>query len=1368
MEGASGSNSPLRSFVPALVTRRFGSAATLPASPQEHRTSGAVLFADISGFTALTERLTRQGPEGAERLTTLLNSYFGSLIALIDEHGGEVVKFAGDALLALWRADGDSLAEATTRAGRCGLLVQHAMAGIADRAGVRLTLRIGLAAGDVRVLYVGGTDGQWECVVAGPPLSHMTDAEHQAHAGDVVLAPSAWALVRDACDGAPRERGCVRLDAVRSDLPVEPAPPTPASAHDAAIAAFVSRSVRDRLVAGQGEWLSELRRVTVLFVNLLGIDPAAPDVLDRTQRAFGALQSTLARFQGTTNKMAVDDKGMVVLAALGLPPFAHEDDPGRGVQAAMAIQAELREQGVRCGIGVSTGRVFCGVVGSPVRREYTVVGDTVNLAARLMQHAADTILCDTATRDAASGLVDFDELPPLSLKGKAHPVPVHVPRGETHQAGSTSILVGRRKERAALVAAVDALIAGKGRLLVLEGEAGLGKSLLAAELLELAEARGAACFSGAADSIELATPYYAWRPLFTRLLGLDAIDVADHATRRAHVLAALAGDPLAERLLPLLRDIVGVDIPDNELTAAMAGEVRAHNTQDLLVHLLRRAVGAGNGEARPTVVVLEDAHWFDSASWALLQQVVKGVEPLLLLVATRSVPESAQADYARLCASAAGGAIRLAPFTMDETRELLADRVEHPATDALTRRVYERAEGNPFFTDELILGLREAGALRVVDGQVDLASRDDAADLLVLPDTVQGMILARIDRLDPHQQLMVKVASVIGRRFGYALLRRVYPVESDLPRLRTQLSELERLDMTISAPADPDPTWLYKQETTREVAYGLLLYSQRRQLHRTVAEVLEASDSELLATLYGRLAYHWGRAEEPEKTLHYVQKAAEQALLKGAYKEAADACNEALQLQVASGKATDEAGRLRRGHLEHILGEAHLGLGDLPQSRAALERAAGLLGFPAPASLPTVGVSLLRGVGRQLSKRLARREIRHEGVDREVLREAALTYLSLLETYFFLATPVETLNASLQALNIAEAVGPSPELARAYALTAWIISMVPLQPVTDAYLRLAGDLAATPEGHAALQQVRFFSGFCHVGVGRFDQGDAALEEAVRLAERVGDKRRWIVAVCGHSTLLHYQGHYARRVKMGADVLYTSARRQGDFQAEAWGLLDQIESLIALGDLERSMALLDDLVPFLGEDIGRSEQVWGHGLRALGLLRAGRRQEALEAATRANVATTQVAPVAVYCYEGYAGSAEVFLALLEDPSGLGAAIPPDALLTGARQAVKALGQYARVFSIARPRSLVCQGLLAHHQGRGKQAAALLRRGADAAVALKMPFEEARALREVGRNLRPGPKRQAALQQAAAIFERLGAAWDLERTRELIAG
>jgi predicted ATPase len=337
-----------------------------------------------------------------------------------------------------------------------------------------------------------------------------------------------------------------------------------------------------------------------------------------------------------------------------------------------------------------------------------------------MQAAPDTILCDAATHRAARSRLRFQDLPAISVKGKTEPVAVYRPVEPVRKPDGLGTMLGRGAERAALAERLRALKEHSSGLVVIEGEAGIGKSRLLADLLERANARGVRSLTGAGDAIEKTTPYHAWRPIFIDLFDLAGID--DVEERRRHVLARLQADPEMARLAPLLNSVLPVDLPDNELTAQLTGEVRADNTRALLVQLLQSRVATPAGRAAPLLIVLDDAHWLDSGSWALARYVVVRVRPLLLVLATRPLVEPLPDDYRRLRRDPAAQYLRLEPLSPQDIFALVCDRLGvRRLPEAVTALIQERAQGNPFFSEELAYALRDAGLLRITDGACTIA-----------------------------------------------------------------------------------------------------------------------------------------------------------------------------------------------------------------------------------------------------------------------------------------------------------------------------------------------------------------------------------------------------------------------------------------------------------------------------------------------------------------------------------------------------------------------------------------------------------------------------------------------------------------------
>ncbi len=974
----------IASYVPTRIVRRYAADPAPPAAPTAEHAPAAVLFADISGFTALTERLTHSGPAGVEELSGLLNAYFGQLIALITALGGDVVKFAGDALLAIWPATEEDLATSVRRAAQCALSAQMLLHNYTTVQGIHLALRMGIGAGTVMTEQIGGVYGRWECLVTGPPLVQVGIAAGLAAPGEVVLEPEAWALVRDVCAGTPilddkitrwqddkvtdtayqtlspphpitpSPRQAVRLDDVLTPLPLRPVVmPRLAPEMDAALRAYIPGAILARLRAGQSDWLAELRRITVLFINLPDITFTAPP--EQAHKAMCALQTALYRYEGSINKLSVDDKGVTLVAALGLPPLAHEDDAVRGVQAALAMLATLGSLGLRGAIGVTTGRAFCGTVGSAVRREYTMIGTIVNLAARLMQAAGDLasptagarrmILCDQATYQAARAQIAFEPQPPIMVKGVVTPIPVYCPLGLGPAAARPqTALVGRAAEQIALEHHTQALLrGGAGGVVLVEGEAGIGKSRLVADFI--ARARGAGMFTllGAGAALERTSAYHAWRPVLTQLLRLDSAD--DPAQQRAIVLAQLAVAPDLLRLAPLLNGILPIDLPENDITTSLGSAPRAGQMRDLVIRLIQ-----ATARLVPVVLVLEDAQWLDSASWALALAVSRQVRPLLLVVATRPLEHPAAPEYRQLLDAPGAQHLRLDSLDPADNVALVCQRLGvSMLPEPITALILEKAQGNPFFSEELAYALRELGVIEVADGVCRLLPGTGDLRALNLPDTVQGVITSRIDRLTPPQQLVLKVASVIGRAFAFRLLRDIYPVAEDKAGLADTLAALRQLDLIVLDAPEPQPVYLFKHLITQEVAYNLMLFAQRRGLHRAIAEWYERGYADDLSPWYPILAHHWGQASGGTvadhaalKAITYLEQAGKQALQNSASTEALALFDQALAL-LDHLLAEDGGWRKEDGEkLSSILLPQSSAPGSLAQWRVSFSRQAGL------------------------------------------------------------------------------------------------------------------------------------------------------------------------------------------------------------------------------------------------------------------------------------------------------------------------------------------------------------------------------------------------------------------------------------------
>jgi len=960
----------LFSYVPEILLSSIAiNSETLPA-PRQEILKAAVLVADISGFTSLTERLAERGPAGAEELTKHLNTYFGQLIDLIDDRGGDIIQFAGDAMLVVWTATEESLGAATYRAAECSLAIldkfSHYVAG-----DVSLTLHVGVAAGDVIGFHVGGVNDSWKYLLTGQAIRQVAIAEVQAKSGEVCISPESWMLIQDYCEGTTLESGVVRLEGIKSDAKelqggsrerlgtenlrspsyLSNSSSQLSPAHDSLsrpeilpfLRKYLSLDILGRLDAGQSQWLSELRRATVLFIGLLPVEDIASLDLPQIQSYTQLIQSVLFQYEGTLQKVIMDDKGLVAIAAFGLPPISHEDDTVRGVQAAQAIQSRLRSLGLVANIGVTTGRVYCGIMGNEHRREYTVLGDVVNLSARLMQAANNEILCDEATYQEAKKNLLFTSLEPIRVKGKARLIKTYCPTGQaivatTAQAiaakSSNSTLeyqnqmVGRVHERSQLTLQLQAFLESNiSSVVVISGEPGIGKSRLVEDFIATTKGRQVKTLFGEADAIEKSTPYYVWRKVFHQLFNSD-LEVKSPLEIQQQVLDFLAEKPALLELLPLLNIVLPLDFPENEITASLSGKERADKTQNFLVEILQLST-----QQSPKLLVLEDAHWLDSASWTLALQVSQQVQPLLLLISTRPLRDKPPQEYLEILQSIHSKHFSLQALDQSDTLQLVCQRLgvdtlPSPVTNLIT----QKAQGNPFFSEEIAYALRDTGLITIKYGKCELTSGVSTLEQLNLPDTVQGVITSRIDRLSPAMQLTLKIASVIGRTFGFQILQDVHPIEADKEQLTGYLKQLAGFELTPLMTPEPELAYIFKHIITQEVSYNLMLFAQRRSLHQRGAEWYEQHYGQDIPEYYETLAHHYEQAENWEKALPYLVKAGQKAQQAYANPEALAHYNRALNVCQQLGDSVDS--RILITIYEGI-GQVSFLLSDFPPSIAA-------------------------------------------------------------------------------------------------------------------------------------------------------------------------------------------------------------------------------------------------------------------------------------------------------------------------------------------------------------------------------------------------------------------------------------------------
>jgi class 3 adenylate cyclase/tetratricopeptide (TPR) repeat protein len=1094
-------------------------------------------FVDLSGFTQLSERLARRGRIGAEELTDVLNRVFGEMLEIAYARGGSLLKFGGDALL-LHFVGNDHTVHATCAAVEMRSALRQAARHRTSVGRVPLRMSVGVHSGTVLLFRVG--DSHSELVVAGPAATRVALMESTAEAGEILVSSeTAHRLPADAI-GAPKGDGfLVRWRSGR--IPVTGPRPRRHGASES-LAGSLPTALRNFLLHGVTE--PEHRVATVAFVKFEGIDEllasaGVASTADALHTLLSTVQGAVDRAGVTLLATDVDKNGGKVILVTGVPATQSDDD-GRMLRAVREIvDVDLP---LRLRAGVHRGHVFAGEVGSRYRATFTIIGDTVNLAARLMAAApSGGLLASPDVLERSRTLYATEALTPFRVKGKAQPVQAYAVGREigsrTRRLTDVLPFVGRDAEMRVVLDAAAAAGRGSGSFLIIEGDAGVGKSRLIDEALaSLAAPMIFRCHGEQAGST---SPYRALRDPVRALLGIPRTEPATMAKQLREFVQVRS--PHLLTLLPLLGDVAQIDVPPTARVDSIELRFRPERTADAFAELLDVAFPG------PIVFVFEDAQWMDSASTSLLRRLcsVIHLRPWACVIAQRSDGNDADPEDApRLVLGP------LAPAAAKAA--VIAATAAAPLRPHEIDVLVSRAAGNPLFLGEL-LSIVHAGSV------------ED------LPASLDAVVNAEIDALGVLPRRLVRYASVLGRSFRVDVLNELLADE------HIELDDATRRQLGRFIEYDGSDRLRFRQEMHREVAYQGLTYRRRRELHLRAGRITERMAGGAPETVADLLAMHYSLAQQHRLAWDWSRTAGDRARQRYANVEAATHYRRAIDAArrcdgLASGELLD---------VWRTLGDVYEQLGMFEDAIDAYRRAAvlatddhvaraDLLWRRSRARMRLGSYRVALGEARRGLTLLADRD----DVESRSWRARLIALQALLRQAQQRAAPAAAL--AQQAISAASAAGDDTALARAYLVSDWANHMLGVNGArTDArshgelalqlYERL-GDLDGVAKASNNLGGVCYFEG-------KWDDAVNWYRRALDAYRRAGNEVAAAVTASNLGELLVSRGSLDEAEVMlrdGIRVLRASRDLDGVLFAE----IQLGRLLLARGDADAAAAHLD--------------------------------------------------------------------------------------------------------------------------------------------------------------------------------------------------
>ena len=1058
--------------------------------PAIERLEGAFLFIDISGFTSVASRLSQQGGKGVERISDILTEFFGQLVSLVEREGGVVFGFEGDALKAGWRCDAADPSRVLKQCCACALEIQWKFGGW-NANGQNLKLRMSVGAGEIELVHLGSPTHRCYFLPGGDAVEQAMALVPSANPSETLISHEAWLSIQDLCDAEVKNNGTVRL--LRFKEPH----------HDDAhvghrvdplgnIDCYLPKALRARLNSALPNWVGDLRYVTIAFIKVLFANKAIS--LSHLNEILLKVESRVEGFGGEILEVSTSKEGLETLCVFGLPAGNPTDIGRYAILATIEVRDELNDDGFSVSAGIATGQVFCGPVGPERRRQYSVVGAAVYLAARMLSVAAGRVLVDQETMGSTSHAVSFDGPYPLHLAGIRDSVRCFIPLGlvQGPLTAQHAKLINREAELDALNNYFEEA-ANVTKIVLISGEAGIGKTALVSTF---ADHREAQILRSAGDTIDRVTPYLAWRQIINRCLQLDCTGSNIHRKKEA-VQRQLRQHRDMLELAPLLNDVLDLKLDENWLTSNMPRDVRAEKLEGLLSWIIKQRL-----ETDKSILILEDAQWMDEGSWRLLIDLIRLDLKSLFIISCRTFYDI-QTSWRLELQKLGYQNLHVKRLSKADTIAFVRKRLNQASiSERLVELVVETTEGNPLFIDEICSLLNQ--------GNVSLENSNSDSDYAVkLPRALEATVRSRIDNLPMDDQLVLKMASVIGTNFKLHTLKAVAPENLDVAKSINTLAVQQLLKWRSAENKELS----FRHQIIRDLVYDGLLSVQKQETHAALASLLEAKSASSDAVRLPLVLHHWRCANYPDKVVEYLDQVAALRLRQFDNLTAIELLNECLSLARAQGIELEND---KKAFCHLLLGEAYVGNGLMAGGRKSYEEGLRLLGLALPRRTINLFFALLGEVLTQLWTRLTGPPTTFNStqiIERKPFWNtfyiAAKAYENLVRIYYLAGEKTRVIYAVLKATNLAEALKEyTPALAMNYAVLGAICGTIPLRRQAEHYLKRASEIRELYNDPRVAAEVNLASGLYRTAITDWERANDNFVSGLEEAKKIGDRRRW--------------------------------------------------------------------------------------------------------------------------------------------------------------------------------------------------------------------------------------------------------------------